>query len=235
MDDFREWLSDNLRYFMLGGAILVIVLVLIFGVRACVGGKKGNSNEDQTTAKSNQENDPSSPANDGETDEKKDASSADSTKAEENSMDTSAQDEIVKDTADEAQQPSDDVQIPALEDGIYDAEFNTDSSMFHVNEANDGRGTLTVENGKMTIHVSLTSKHIVNLFVGTAEDAQKDGAEILQPTTDTVTYSDGSTEEVYGFDVPVEALNQEFDLALLGTKGTWYDHKVSVSDPQKVE
>ena len=48
-------------------------------------------------------------------------------------------------------------------------------------------------------------------------------------------YSDGSTEEVYGFDVPVEALNQEFDLALLGTKGTWYDHKVSVSDPQKVE
>lgn len=160
---------------------------------------------------------------------------ADSTKAEENSMDTSAQDEIVKDTADEAQQPSDDVQIPALEDGIYDAEFNTDSSMFHVNEANDGRGTLTVENGKMTIHVSLTSKHIVNLFVGTAEDAQKDGAEILQPTTDTVTYSDGSTEEVYGFDVPVEALDQEFDLALLGTKGTWYDHKVSVSDPQKVE
>lgn len=82
MDDFREWLSDNLRYFMLGGAILLIVLVLIFGVRACVGGKKGNSNEDQTTAKSNQENDPSSPANDGETDEKKDASSADSTEAE---------------------------------------------------------------------------------------------------------------------------------------------------------
>ena len=122
-----------------------------------------------------------------------------------------------------------------LEDGVYTAEFETDSSMFHVNEANDGRGTLTVENGKMTIHVSLTSKHIVNLFVGTAEDAQKDGAEILQPTTDTVTYSDGSTEEVYGFDVPVEVLNQEFDLALLGTKGTWYDHKVSVSDPQKVE
>ena len=122
-----------------------------------------------------------------------------------------------------------------LEDGVYTAEFGTDSSMFHVNEANDGRGTLTVENGKMTIHVSLTSKHIVNLFVGTAEDAQKDGAEILQPTTDTVTYSDGSTEEVYGFDVPVEALNQEFDLALLGTKGPWYDHKVSVSDPQKVE
>ena len=144
---------------------------------------------------------------------------ADSTKAEENSMDTSAQDEIVKDTADEAQQPSDDVQIPALEDGIYDAEFNTDSSMFHVNEANDNKGELTVKDGKMTIHVSLVSKKIVNLFAGTAEDAQKDGAEIIEPTTDTVKYSDGYTEEVYGFDIPVPAIGEEFNVAILGEKG----------------
>ena len=48
---------------------------------------------------------------------------------------------------------------------------------------------------------------------------------------DTVTYSDGTSEEVYGFDIPVEALDQEFDLAIIGTKGVWYDHKVSVSDP----
>ena len=85
-----------------------------------------------------------------------------------------------------------------LEDGTYSAEFDTDSSMFHVNEANDGKGTLTVKDGKMTIHVSLNSKKIVNLFVGKAEDAQKDGAEILEPTTDEVTYSDGYKEEVYG-------------------------------------
>ena len=70
-----------------------------------------------------------------------------------------------------------------LEDGTYTAEFDTDSGMFHVNEANDGKGTLTVKDGKMTIHVSLASKKIVNLFVGKAEDAQKDGAEILEPTT----------------------------------------------------
>ena len=120
-----------------------------------------------------------------------------------------------------------------LADGTYTAKFNTDSSMFHVNEAKDGCGELTVKDGKMTMHISLVSKKIVNLFVGTAEDAKKDGAELLQPTTDTVTYSDGTTEEVYGFDVPVEALDQEFDLAILGTKGEWYDHKVSVSDPQK--
>ena len=84
----------------------------------------------------------------------------------------------------------------------------------------------------MSIHISLVSQKIVNLYVGTAADAAKDGAELLQPTTDTVTYDDGTTEEVYGFDVPVEALDKEFDLAILGTKGEWYDHKVSVSDPQ---
>ena len=125
--------------------------------------------------------------------------------------------------------------VGTLEDGTYTAKFDTDSSMFHVNEADEGRGILTVKDGKMTIHISLVSKKIVNLFVGTADDAQKDGAAILEPTTDTVKYSDGTSEEVYGFDVPVEALDEEFDLAILGTKGEWYDHKVSVSDPQKAD
>ncbi|MGN1377873.1 MAG: hypothetical protein ACI4V6_05935 [Dorea sp.] len=122
-----------------------------------------------------------------------------------------------------------------LEDGTYTAEFNTDSSMFHANEACEGKGTLTVKGGKMTLHVSLVSKNIVNLYLGLAEDAQKEGAEILEPTEDTVTYSDGMTEEVYGFDIPVPALDEEFDLALIGTKGTWYDHKVSVSNPELLE
>ena len=115
-----------------------------------------------------------------------------------------------------------------LEDGTYTAEFDTDSSMFHVNEASDGKGTLTVEDGQMTLHISLQSKKIVNLYVGMAEDAPDHEADWLQPTTDTVTYSDGTSEEVYGFDVPVEALDTDFQLAILGTKGKWYDHTVSV-------
>lgn len=123
----------------------------------------------------------------------------------------------------------------ALEDGSYTAEFNTDSSMFHVNEAMDGKGTLTVKDGEMTIHISLVSKKIINLFAGTAADAGKEDAELIEPTTDTVTYSDGLSDEVYGFDVPVPALDEEFDVAILGTKGTWYDHKVSVSNPVKNE
>lgn len=118
-----------------------------------------------------------------------------------------------------------------LTDGTYVVKFTTDNAMFHVNEANYDKGILTVQDGQMTVHVSLASKRIVNLFPGTAEDAQKEGAQLLEPTTDTVTYSDGYTEEVYGFDVPVPAIDQEFDLALIGTKGKWYDHKVMVSDP----
>lgn len=142
-------------------------------------------------------------------------------------------DNMPAESVDEQEQQEE--QKSGLADGIYTAEFTTDSSMFHVSEACDGKGTLTVQNGEMTIHISLMSKKIVNLYPGLAEDAERDGAVLLMPTEDTVTYSDGMTEEVYGFDVPVPALDEEFDLALIGTKGTWYDHKVSVSNPQSVE
>jgi cobalamin biosynthesis Co2+ chelatase CbiK len=140
--------------------------------------------------------------------------------------------EVSSEEADAATSETSDAEVAdgELVDGTYTASFNTDSSMFHVNEANDGKGTLTVKDGKMTIHVSLASNGILNLFCGTAEDAQKEGAELLQPTNDTVTYEDGTTEEVNGFDIPVPAIDEEFDVALIGKKGKWYDHKVSVSD-----
>lgn len=121
---------------------------------------------------------------------------------------------------------------PALADGVYQASFSTDSSMFHANESCDGKGVLTVQNGQMSIYVTLAGKGIVNLFPGTAEDARKPGAEWLQPTLETVHYSDGTTDEANAFLIPVPYLDEEFDVALVGKKGTWYDHKVSVSDPQ---
>lgn len=98
-----------------------------------------------------------------------------STEAKDSGKAQTEQADTKEDSADKA-----DEEQAALEDGTYTAEFQTDSSMFHVNEAMDGKGTLTVEDGKMTIHISLVSKNIVNLFEGTAEDAQKDGAELLQ-------------------------------------------------------
>ena len=118
----------------------------------------------------------------------------------------------------------------SLPDGVYTADFETDSSMFHANEACDGKGTLTVENGQMTFHVSLASKKIVNLYLGAAADADANKTAWLLPTTDTVTYSDGTSEEVYGYDIPLTAVDEDFSLAILGTKGKWYDHTVRVTN-----
>ena len=96
-----------------------------------------------------------------------------------------------------------------LADGVYTVDFKTDSSMFKVNESKNGKGVLTVKDGEATLHISLTSKNIVNLYLGTADEAKEDEAGWLQPTVDTVTYSE----------------------ALIGKKGTWYDHKVRVENP----
>lgn len=156
-----------------------------------------------------------------------DATSAESTVAAQESTVTPTESTEATETV-STETAQDEAQLP---DGVYTAEFSTDSSMFHVSEACDGKGTLTVKDGVMTIHISLGSKKILNLYPGLAEDAAKEGAVLLEPTTDTVTYSDGMTEEVYGFDVPVPVIGEEFDLALIGTKGKWYDHKVKVSDP----
>ena len=156
-----------------------------------------------------------------------DATSAESTFAAQESTVTPTESTETAETV-STETAQDKAQLP---DGVYTAEFSTDSSMFHVSEACDGKGTLTVKDGVMTIHISLGSKKILNLYPGLAEDAAKEGAVLLEPTTDTVTYSDGMTEEVYGFDVPVPVIGEEFDLALIGTKGKWYDHKVKVSDP----
>ena len=122
-----------------------------------------------------------------------------------------------------------------LADGVYNAEFTTDSSMFHVNEVYDNIGTLTVQDGQMTIHVVLAGKGIINLFPGLAEDAEKEGAMLLEPTEETVNYPDGTTDTAYAFDIPVPAIGEEFDCALIGKKAKWYDHKVMVSNPVPVE
>lgn len=170
-----------------------------------------------------------------------DASSSSTSSVSESSASSSVQDESQTETESTASSSSAAESTSAestegetgeaeLADGVYTAEFKTDSNMFHVNEANDGKGVLTVKNGKMTIHISLVSKNIVNVFLGTKEEAQADGAELIEPTTDEVTYSDGTTDEVYGFDIPVEKLDEDFNVAIIGKKGTWYDHVVSVSN-----
>ena len=68
----------------------------------------------------------------------------------------------VKATASDA--PVDEDSKLNLKDGIYSASFDTDSSMFHINEAYDGKGILTVKDGVGTMHIVLPSQRINNVF-----------------------------------------------------------------------
>ena len=116
-----------------------------------------------------------------------------------------------------------------LENGVYKAKFTTDSSMFHVNEADKGLGVLTVRPGNnMRIKVNLSSKNIINLYAGKAADAENDKENWINPKEAEVTYPDGTKETVYSFEIPVPALDKDFDVAILGTKGKWYDHVCKV-------
>ena len=95
-----------------------------------------------------------------------------------------ATEEQSKDDASEAKaEEADEEEKAPVEDGEYLVDFNTDSSMFYENQEFDGgKATLIVEDGKMTVHITLNSKNIVQLFLGTAKDAQKDGADLIDPS-----------------------------------------------------
>ncbi len=85
----------------------------------------------------------------------------------------------------------------------------------------------------MTIHVILSGTGYVGLYPGTAEEAaQADESEIITFTKEKVTYDDGFTDTAYAFDIPVPVLDEPFQLATIGKKGKWYDHNVSVSNPE---
>lgn len=122
-----------------------------------------------------------------------------------------------------------------LEDGKYSAKFETDSGMFKINETKEGRGVLTVKDGKMTMEIVLSGDGIVGLYEGLADDAKNDEKNRINYSVVTVTYDDGSEEEVNSFVIDVPVLDEEFDLALIGKKNKWYDHKVIVSDVKPVE
>ena len=50
LDDFREWLSDNLRYIMLGAAVLVVVLIIVLVVKLVSGGSSDKPDDNAGTA-----------------------------------------------------------------------------------------------------------------------------------------------------------------------------------------
>lgn len=119
----------------------------------------------------------------------------------------------------------------ALADGTYTVDVDTGSSMFRVNDANEGKGLLTVKDGDMSLHICLVSKKIVNLYPGPKAEAEAEGAKLIEPTKDNVKYSDGYVEEVYGFDIPVPALDEGFPVSIIGTHDNWYEHNMTVTNP----
>ena len=122
--------------------------------------------------------------------------------------------------------------VDQLADGVYTVDVTTDGGMFKLSEAVEGKGTLTVKDGQMTVHFTLSGKGFTQVFVGSAEDAQKEGAAVIDAVEDTLKFSDGTTDTANGFDVPVEELNEAFALAAMGKKSAkWYDHTLCVSNP----
>lgn len=120
----------------------------------------------------------------------------------------------------------------ALADGVYTVDVQTDKGMFKLNEMMDGKGTLTVSNGAMTLHIVLSGTGFDSLYMGTAEEAQKEGAELCQAVEESVKYSDGTTDNANGFDLTVSQLDTDLAVAARGKKSaSWYDHTVRVSNP----
>ena len=84
---------------------------------------------------------------------------------------------------------------------------------------------LTAKDGKMSAVLTLSGTGYGYLYMGTKEEA------VSADQSSWIPYQ-VNEEGKYTYTVPVEALDKEFDLAIIGTKQKWYDHKVSVSDPQ---
>ena len=101
-----------------------------------------------------------------------------------------------------------------LEDGVYTAEFDTDSGMFHVNEANDGKGTLTVKDGKddhpCEPGIQKDRQPLCGNCRRCCRKTEPNSSSRPQILLHTATER---AEEVYGFDIPVPAIDEEFDVA----------------------
>ena len=118
-----------------------------------------------------------------------------------------------------------------LETGTYSVDFESDRmSMFHLNEICEGKATLIVQDGAMTVHLIMPSQNIVGLYLGTADEAKNDPNGVIEASQEDVVFPDGWEETVNAFDLPVPVLDEPFSVALIGTKGTWYDHTVTLSN-----
>jgi hypothetical protein len=109
-----------------------------------------------------------------------------------------------------------------LEDGTYDIEVETDSSMFRAESC-----TLTVADGVYTATLSLPGEGFSRLYFGSAEEAaEADDADIADYYL--------NDDAKYTFDLAVEKLDEELPIAAYGQRrDTWYDHTIIFHAPSE--
>ena len=90
LDNFREWLSDNLRYILLGLAILVVLVVLFFGIRALTGGSSKEEKKPDAQTEQQKGSDDTKKSKDSDAD----AKAQDEKKEDENSLEKNAYPEV---------------------------------------------------------------------------------------------------------------------------------------------
>lgn len=107
-----------------------------------------------------------------------------------------------------------------LADGSYAIEVETDSSMFRAESCE-----LVVDKGSYLAKLSLPGEGFSRLYFGSAEDAAQASDEEIY---DYYLNDEGK----YTFDLPIEALDEEFAIAAFGQRrDTWYDHTIIFHAP----
>lgn len=114
-----------------------------------------------------------------------------------------------------------DVKIPVygccLNDGNYEVEMESSSSMFRIVKAE-----LQVFGGRMNVVMTLSGVGYLKLFMGTGEEAQNASEENFIPFVE-------DAEGAYTYTIPVKALDAEFDCAAYSKrKEKWYDRTLLV-------
>jgi hypothetical protein len=152
------------------------------------------------------------------------ASGANDSTAEQEAIETT--DTAVTDAEDSIEVAEDDaitvLSEDELEDGTYDIEVETDSSMFRAESC-----TLTVADGVCTATLSLPGEGFSRLYFGSAEEAaEADDANIADYYL--------NDDAKYTFDLVVEKLDEELPIAAYGQRrDTWYDHTIIFHAPSE--
>ena len=111
-------------------------------------------------------------------------------------------------------------QATGLQDGSYQIEVDTDSSMFRSDSCE-----LIVKDGSYTAALVLPGEGFSKLYYGTAEEAASAAEQ------DIYVYH-LNDEGKYTFDLPVSALDEELQIAAYGqNRDTWYDHTITFHAP----